>query len=147
MTVTPGYTQDQGTVPPIETGAVGESLELSVDVLDASGGRRAFVESPVAECCLALKVCDPVFGSDDPSVERLGPTSVWTESPADPSIPQPTELVDRWLAPPSATRSEHAQDVTGPQPDGALVGQALGSGLVTIWQQPVLPWGTGFAAP
>jgi hypothetical protein len=47
------------------------------------------------------------------SVERPGPTLGVDGIPADPSIPQPIGVVDRWWSPPAATGREHAQDATG----------------------------------
>lgn len=49
-------------------------------------------------------------------------------------------------APSPAARGEHPQDVTGLQPERALVGQPLGSRLVAARQQPVLAGGAGLAA-
>ena len=49
-----------------------ESLELSLDVLDASGKVRVVGEPVVAEGCLTLEIGDAVLGAGDPTVEFLG---------------------------------------------------------------------------
>lgn len=61
------------------------------------------------------------------------------------SAPRSALLEHRRRSPTATTRSQHPQYVTCPEPDRALVRQALGSGLVAARQQPVLPYRSGFS--
>jgi hypothetical protein len=68
---------------------------------------------------------------DCPSATGWAPTPPFITS---------THWSDRRWSPPSSTRREHSQHVTGLQPDRALVGHALSPVLVTLGQHRALTW-------